>query len=30
MMHFCGKLYILTDSTENVRITSDARFLIVK
>ena len=30
MMHFCGPLDILTDSTENVRITSDAKFVIVK
>lgn len=29
-MHFCGPLDILTDSTENVRITSDAKFVIVK
>ena len=30
MMHFCGPLDILTDSTENVRITNDAKFVIVK
>lgn len=30
MMHFCGPLDILTDSIENVRITNDAKFVIVK